>query len=122
MDLAVRKRVERVASDGGKTRIELSCLPWRWDSLNTGKELTKQCQTMGRTCTHSPPLGIERNGMCDVMIRSRVRSRVVRSYLPGQASLVLRNRSNEGVANGTRGKMVEDRNITPPLKNHVLVI
>ena len=78
--------------------------------LKYRKELTKQCQTMGHTGTHSPPLGIERNGMCDVMIRSRVRSRVVRSYLPGQASLVLRNRSNEGVANGKRGKMVEDRN------------
>ena len=63
--------------------------------------------------------------MCDVMIRSRVRSRVVRSYPLGQASIVLRNRSNVGVANGKRGKMVEDRkdrNITPPLKNHVLVI
>ena len=107
MDLAVHKRVERVASDGGKTRIELSCLPWRWDSLNTERSWpnnAKQCQTMGRTGTHFPPLGIERNGMCDVMTRSRVRSRVVRSYLPGPARLVLRNRSNEGVANGKKGK------------------
>ena len=77
---------------------------------------------MGRTGTHSPPLGIERNGMCDVMIRSRVRSRVVWSYPPGQASLVLRDRSNEGGPMGKRVKMLEDRNITPPLKNHFLVI
>ena len=60
--------------------------------------------------------------MCDVMIRSRVRSRVVRSYLPGQASLALRYRSNEGVANGQRGKMAEDRNKTPVVAVAVAVL
>ena len=118
MDLAVRKRVERVASDGGKTRIELSCLTWRWDSLNTERSWpnnAKQCQTMGRTGTHFPPLGIERNGMCDVMIRSRVRSRVVRSYPLGQACLVFKEiEAMKGAQWEKRAKMVEDHNITPP--------
>ena len=83
--------------------------------LKYRKELIKQCQTMGHTGTHSPPLGIERNGMCDVMIRSRV----VRSYPLGQACLVFKEiEAMKGAQWEKRAKMVEDHNITPPKESH----
>ena len=67
--------------------------------------------TMGRTGTHSHPLGMERNGMCDVMIRSRV----VRSYPLGQACLVFKEiEAMKGAQWEKRAKMVEDRNICLP--------
>ena len=55
--------------------------------------------------------------MCDVMIGSRVRSRVVRSWSPWPGRSSLKEiEAMKGVQWEKRAKMIEDCNIIPPLK------